>query len=349
MKKIIKLFSAILLLSITQQHVFAQNDNDNKNDNNKKYEFVKNKSYVKSYAVSASDKLDIKNRFGGVEIHTWNKNEIKVDVDIKITAQTAEWAASVLDDIQVEDNEAGNTVSFKTMFVEDLDKKEGKKKGSQRMDKYKNKNSHQTMEVNYTVYMPETNGLKVENEFGPINIPDFKGEIEANSKFGSLNIGAAPNIKKAVVEFGKGVFGNIANCTVNIKFSKSEFKKISGNMKLYFDFSDAAKINFDNSLTSLQVSSSYSTVNLRPSNDLPASYTIRTNYGSFINRSAIKFEDDYDRADKSPKFDFKYTGKSGIGSVQVNASTDYGKIILGEPGADDMKDKGKNKLKTRTT
>lgn len=120
-------------------------------------------------------------------------------------------------------------------------------------------------------------------------------------------------------------------------------------MKLYFEFSDAAKINFDNSLTSLQVSSSYSTVNLRPSNDLPASYTIRTNYGSFINRSAIKFEDDYDRADKSPKFDFKYTGKSGIGSVQVNASTDYGKIILGEPGADDMKDKAKNKSKTRTT
>jgi hypothetical protein len=341
MKKIWNLFSLLLLL---QLNLAAQNNNGN--DDRKKYEFTKTKTYSKSYTVAASDKLDIKNRFGGVEIRTWNKNEIKVDVNITTTAQTADWVASVLDDIQVADNKTGNIITFKTLFVEDLDKKEGNKKGKRRYDKYVGKNSHQTMEVNYTVYMPETNALKVDDEFGAITVPDFKGEIEAQSKFGSLNIGIAPNIKKAVVEFGSGVFGNIANCTVNIKFSKSEFKKISGNMKLYFEFSDAAKINFDNSLTALQVSSSYSTVNLRPSNDLSVSYTINTSYGSFVNRSAIKFEDNDESEDKSPKFDFKYTGKSGAGTAQVKASTDYGKIILGEPNPEDMREKKKSKSVT---
>jgi hypothetical protein len=99
MKKIWNLFSLLLLLQV---NLAAQNNNGN--EDRKKYEFAKTKTYSKSYTVSASDKLDIKNRFGGVEIRTWNKSEIKVDVAIKTTAENELWAASVLDDIQVDDS-----------------------------------------------------------------------------------------------------------------------------------------------------------------------------------------------------------------------------------------------------
>ena len=77
MKKLIKKFKiALPLLLLAQLNGFAQhdNDNDNKNENKKKYEFVKTKSVNKSYNVSSSDKLNIQNSFGSVEVHTWNKN-----------------------------------------------------------------------------------------------------------------------------------------------------------------------------------------------------------------------------------------------------------------------------------
>jgi hypothetical protein len=35
--------------------------------------------------------------------------------------------------------------------------------------------------------------------------------------------------------------------------------------------------------------------------------------------------------------------------VPIKIKTSFGKIILGEPAADDMKDKEKNKSKTKTT
>jgi hypothetical protein len=96
MKKLVSLLSLMLTLCVLQQNAFAQNDNDNKNDNNKKYGFVKNKAVNKSYNVSSSDKLKIQNSFGSVEVHTWNKNEIKVDVIIEVSANTESLAQKII-------------------------------------------------------------------------------------------------------------------------------------------------------------------------------------------------------------------------------------------------------------
>ena len=80
MKKILQLCSILLPFFFWQYKLFAQSDN------NKKFEFVKNKAVNKSYNVSAADKLDIHNSFGDVEVHTWSKNEIKVDVSVEVSA-----------------------------------------------------------------------------------------------------------------------------------------------------------------------------------------------------------------------------------------------------------------------
>ena len=88
MKKMIKTFSLILSLLLVQANLFAQNDNENNNNNDhkKKYQFVKTKSVNKSYNISSSDKLNIQNSFGPVKVTTWDRNEIKVDVAIEVSA-----------------------------------------------------------------------------------------------------------------------------------------------------------------------------------------------------------------------------------------------------------------------
>ena len=350
MKKLIKLFNVILpLLLLLQLNIFAQDDSGK--EPKFKYEFEKTKSVNRSYNVSTSDKLSIENKFGTVEIHTWNKNEIKVDIEIKVSAKTEEWAKSVLNDIQVEDSKAGNGIMFKTLFVEDLDKKEGKPDGEKRMDKYKNKNTHQILEVNYNVYMPVSNPLKILNQFGPTTIPEYKGEIDLVSKFGSLTTGLLTNIKNIKVEFGKASFESISNCSVTVEYSKAEFKKLIGNIKLDLKFCEGTKVNVDNNLSNLDIKASYSTVNLKPAADFSASYGLATNFSDFHNRTNIKFDSDDSDNGESPRFERKYNGKSGSGTIPVKVSANFGKIILGEPDTGDMedKDKSKSKRKSRTS
>ena len=332
----IKTFSLVLsLLLLAQVNLFAQNDNDddNHNDNKKKYEFVKTKAVNKSYNVSSSDKLNIQNSFGSVKVITWDRNEIKVDVAIEVSANTESLAQKMLDRITVTDGKSGNEVSFKTSMK----------------DINNSKNEKSSMEINYTISMPANNALTVSNEFGPTIIPDFRGEVDLTSKFGSLTTGNLASIKGIHVEFGKATLANITNAPVTIKFSKAVISKLSGAVKLNLEFCSSVRLNLDNNLSSLDLKTSYSTVNLKPLSGLSASYNISTSFGSFKNTSDVKFSSDEEDGDKGPKFDFEYSGKSGSGSVPVKIKSSFGKIILGEASEDDMKDKNKQKSKSRTS
>jgi len=341
MKKMLNVFSIILPLLLLQVTCFAQDDNDKDNKPDKKYDFVKTKSVNKSYNVSSSDKLNIDNQFGKVEVHTWDRNEIKVDVSIEVSATKEALAQRLIDDISVSEGQSGRNISFKTNF-----------KGRDKEDRKENsdsKDEKSTMHINYSISMPASNPLKLSNQFGSTTVPDMKGEVELTSKFGSLTTGSLPNIKSIDVEFGKASFGSLTNGTITVKFSKAEFLKLSGNIKLNLEFCSATKVNMDNSLSGLDVKASYSTVNLRPSADMSASYTISTSFGSLKNRTSIKFDNDDEGSDKGPKFDHIYTGKSGSGNIPVKVKAEFNSVILGEPGPDDMKDKEKHKNKSKTS
>lgn len=340
MKKMIKVFKiALSLLFLIQATGFAQDDkndnrNDNNNDNKKKYAFVKTKSVNKTYNVSSSDKLNIDNSFGKVEIHTWDKNEIKVDVSIEVSANSETLAQKMIDRISVSDEKNSRGISFETKMK----------------DINNTKDEKSSMSIDYSIYMPANNPLHVENEFGATAIPDYRGEVELVSKFGSLTAGNLSNVKSIQVEFGKTKIEGINNGNLVIKYSNSTLGKLSGNIKMNVEFSTNVIMNVDNSLTGLDAKASYSSLNLKPSADLSASYIINTSFGSLKNRTAIKFDgDDEDKDDRSPKFDYKYSGRSGSGNIQIKISTSFGNVILGEPGPDDMKDKNKSKNKSRTS
>jgi hypothetical protein len=339
MKKILKKCCLILsLFLLAQVSLFAQNDNDNdnKNENKKKYEFVKTKSVNKSYNVSSSDKLNIQNSFGSVKITTWDRNEIKVDVAIEVSSNVESRAQKLLDRINVSEGKSGNEITFKTSMND--------------QNNNNSKDEKSSMEINYTISMPSNNALTVKNEFGPTTIPDFRGEVDLTSKFGSLTTGNLSSIKAIHVEFGKANLANISSAPVTIKFSKAVISKLSGAVKLNLEFCSNVRLSLDNSLSSLDLKTSYSTVNLKPTGGLQASYNISTSFGSFKNTSDIKFiGDEDDDNNRSPKFDFEYSGKSGSGSVPVKVKSSFGKIILGEASEADMKDKEKTKNKSRTS
>lgn len=339
MKKLIKTFKILLpVLLLVHTSLFAQNDNDNDNKNKKKYEFVKTRAVNKSYNVSSSDKLNIKNSFGSVEVKTWNRNEIKVDVAIEVSANTDALAQKMIDRISVIDGKSGNEISFKTDMKDVHDSK----------DKNNSKGEKSTMSVNYTISMPANNALTVKNEFGATTIPDMSGEVDLTSKFGSLTTGNLSNIKNINVEFGKATLANITSAPVTIKFSKAVISKLSGAVKMNLEFCSSIRLNLDNSLSSLDLKTSYSTVNLKPLGSLSASYSIFTSFGSFKNTSDVKFDSDEDKGERGPKFDFQYSGKSGSGSIPVKVKSSFGKIIVGEASEEDMKDKSKSKTKDKS-
>lgn len=205
------------------------------------------------------------------------------------------------------------------------------------------------MQINYNISMPANNPLTVKNEFGAITIPDYRGEVDLTSKFGSLTTGNLSSIKNIHVEFGKANLANISGAPVTIKFSSAVISRLTGTVKLNLEFCNNVKLNLDNNLGSLDLKTSYSTVNIKPMGDLQASYKIFTSFGSFKNTSGVKFDKEETENDRGPKFDHEFSGKSGNGSIPVKVNSSFGKIILGDASEADMKDKEKSKSKSGTS
>ena len=347
MKQFLKAHNILLLIS-----VMAVGSSTYANEEPK---VEKKKTYSKSYAVSNNEKISLSNQFGEMKIMTWDKNEVKVDVTITAKADDDKRAQEILDKITIEDGKGSGGVYFKTKFAKDQwddskDKDKDKDRDGNREDRKKHRN--EGMEINYAVYLPAGNPLNADNQFGPMIVPDYRGEASITSKFGSLKAGKISKGKSLTVEFGTGEIAQLNGGKLTFKFSNAvSVGKLSGDVDAVFEFCDKIKVNLDNDVKDLDIKNSYSKLYLDINKNFSAKYDISTSFGEFTNKTAfaIKEEgkDDGDR--HGPRFDHKYSGSSGSGNTNVKIKSSFGEIIIGHDLVVDMTDtkkKGKT-VKTR--
>jgi hypothetical protein len=299
----------------------------------------KRKTYSKTYPLSSGDRVRLNNQFGEMKIIQWDKNETKVDITIVTKASSDEYAQKILDRISIEDGKNGSEVFFKTNMKNNNDSWQRKDKGE-----YK----EQSMKIDYAVYMPVTGSLDATNQFGAMFVPDYKGAVKLESKFGSLNAGRLSNAKDVSVEFGTANIESMQGGKFTIKFSSGEIKNMGGNMVMRVEFCDKLKVSVDNNLKDFDLKTSYSTVYLDASNDLSAKFEIRTSFGDFSNKTsfAIKEDRDDDEDRRGPKFDKNFKGNAGSGSNNIKIKSDFGEVVLGHNISVDFTEK-KNKKKTK--
>jgi len=281
----------------------------------------KRKTYSKSYSLNGNDKVSLKNQFGEMKILTWDKSEIKVDVTIVCKASSDDIAQKIMDKISIEDGKSDNGVYFKTKMKDENNNWEKKNKGE-----YK----EQSMKIDYLVYMPASNPLEASNQFGPMSLPDFKGPVDLESKFGSLTTGRLMSVKNIEVEFGSANIAHLNGGRLTIKFSKGSVGSMSGDVILRFEFCDKLKIGLSNEVKDLDMKNSYSTVYLNTDNNLSANFDIHTKFGEFKNKTSFNiYEEKSDSERNGPRFDKDYSGKAGSGNSRINIRSEFGEVILG--------------------
>jgi len=340
MIKHIKLLSSISLLLALSAPAFSR---DGKGDG----EVKKQRLINKHYDVTAEDKLEIENQFGNVVVSTWDKNEITVDIEIVANASTDEKAKEMMDEIDVRDYNSSHIISFKTKVGEIHNGKNDR-----------GGDNNRSFYIDYVIHMPSGNRLEIENSFGKMEVPAFKGLVTLTSKFGSLNTGKLDNVDAIDVEFGKAYITEIANGKVVFKFNKeSRIGKVSGNVKITSEFSKNVQFNVSDNIEELSVYESYSGVRVVVDKELSAQFSVHTSFGGFHNDSEFPIrerrEDDGGN-DYGPHFDKDYSGKAGDGKATIKIKSSFGNVRLshsnGSSNDDDDKaddEKSKNKQKNK--
>ncbi|MDB4902598.1 MAG: hypothetical protein JWQ63_1879 [Mucilaginibacter sp.] len=301
------------------------------------------KSYSKSYPIDANDKIRLSNQYGRIIVNTWDRHEIKVDVQIKAEANDDDEAQKLLDGVQIRDSKEGDLVSFRTTI-------EPNENGSWKIWEWGGKKNRK-LEINYTVYMPTKTDLTVEDSYGSIQLPNLDGRVKIRSSYGSV---LAQNLSNPSNEI-EGSYGSLkvgtlngahldysygsvdmdecSNLKANLSYGSFKLGKLKGTADLDLSYVGGFKIEeMGSTFKRLNVNSSYSGVSLGVPGSNNFDFDITTNYGGFNyndNKVTITSKTPPDGSKHvGPTRNYKgHFGKEG-NEAQVNIHTTYGSVNI---------------------
>jgi hypothetical protein len=290
------------------------------------------KNYSKSYSVDANDILQISNSFGKITVNTWNKNEFKVDVQMKFGSDDADMVNDMINGSSVEDSKVGSTVSFKTNLFHSESKR---------------RNSHQSIEINYTVYMPAGNPIDINNRFGAVILPDLSGKTFIKVSYGSLTAGQLSNSQNEIdLRFGDGnssvgscnngkisvaytkiKVGSINNIDADIKFGGINIDRLKGAADVNIKYGDGFRIGtIDKTVKNINVDAQFTKINFDFKQLENFNFDVTTKFGNFNYdddrvKVTSKSPSDEDRGWSSTKSYKGYVGSTNSANkIVINAS-----------------------------
>ncbi|MDP3312507.1 hypothetical protein [Lutibacter sp.] len=289
----------------------------------KKGKYTKNKVITKEFKVNSNAFLNVTNKYGNIDIVTWNENSISIKVSITTNGDNEEKVKDKLDEITVDFSGNLNEVTAKTII----------EKTSNSWSLW-GKNNNVNMEINYQIKMPITNNVNLNNDYGGISIDKLEGSSKINCDYGKLNIGELLSSDNQInIDYtNNSTIQYMKDGSINADYSKLHVEK-SGKIKLNADYSNLSfgmmiDLFYDcdygdlkiKSIGNLKGNSSYMNINV---DKLSGSGEFGIDYGSLkINELSdhfklIKVQSSYSHL----KF-----GINNSNSFNINATLNYGSI-----------------------
>jgi len=142
----------------------------------KKWDHEKSKTIKKEFDVNADALLNIKNKYGNVDVISWDQNRIEIEVTITVSGNNESKVIERLSKINVNFEGSRSVVSAKTS-IENNSKS------------WYSSGNKMNYEINYKVKVPVTNSVDLNNDYGTISLNEIKGRAEINCDYGKILIG----------------------------------------------------------------------------------------------------------------------------------------------------------------
>lgn len=259
------------------------------------------KNFSKTFSVDNTDKVSLNNQYGSMLIKTWDRKEVKIDVEIKAYSNSDNDVQKLIDEVSIEANKAGDLVSVRTN-MNDRNGNYGRKL----------RNGVTTwrreIKVNYVVYMPSVNPLTAQQQYGSINLGDFSGPTSLKVQYGNLTAGNLNSTNNYLnVEYGKMTVQNINTAVVKHEYGGGVSIGSVGTLQLDAEYvpvnvntiskSANIKVQYGGGLTigsiggNLLLNSEYAKVNI---NNIKGNTVIKQSYSSLtlanIGKLSLKTE-----------------------------------------------------------
>lgn len=176
-----------------------------------KHKYEKTKKVKKEFTVNANALLDIDNKYGNIDVTTWNENRVVINVEIKVTGNDEDKVKDRLDMIDIDFNGSSNLVSARTI----IEKKKsgwGWSWGSSSKVHY---------EINYTIKAPKSNKVDLNIDYGNISVNELDGKATLTCDYGNISAGDLNHANNQIdLDYGNANIDYMKGGDIVVDYSK---------------------------------------------------------------------------------------------------------------------------------
>lgn len=197
----------------------------------------KTKKINKEYSVNANAKVAIDNRYGDLNVVTWNKNKVEIEVTITVKGNDLDAIEEKLESIDIDFEGSASFVSAKTIF----------EKGQKSSWSFWKKNNNLSYKIDYKVKIPNTNTVDLNNDYGSIYLGNLAGKANINCDYGKIIVGelSANNNNINLDYCSSSTIDFMKSGNINVDYSKITVEKAE-NLNVNEDYSTIKIVKTEN-------------------------------------------------------------------------------------------------------
>lgn len=175
-----------------------------------------NKSFTKTLTLGGAEKLEIINRYGDINISTWDKDSAYITVEIEAYAPDRTKLEKLIAGIDVNITGTGTLVRAETVFEREATVLlESFKKFTGKLIDYES-----SVQINYFIRIPEYIDIDIRNQFGDISVEDNTGTLSIDLSNGDFRANSLNRISVLNLDFGNAEIGSVRSARIITSFSK---------------------------------------------------------------------------------------------------------------------------------
>lgn len=168
--KTAQLYKFLIACLLIPTLVFANNNTNGKGKH------TREKVIKKEFSVNSDATVKVDNRYGNLDIITWDQNRVEFEITITTNGNDEERVQKKLDEITVDFSATTDLVSALTRINKNKSKSWWKW----------NNSGNVNMKINYIVKMPITNAVDLSNDYGSINLDKLEGRANISCDYGKI-------------------------------------------------------------------------------------------------------------------------------------------------------------------
>ena len=172
--------------------------------NGPKQEFTRNIN--REFGTTADGMTALYNKYGAVNVKTWQNNSVKIDITIVVNAGSQREADKIFDRIKVNFANAAGYVKAETM----IEQSNGWWPEGKSCD----------FKINYDISMPIGNQLDLKNRYGNSYVSKLNGKLTAEIKYGDLRAEAISNDADLNLGYGKAYIAKVNHLYGQVSYSE---------------------------------------------------------------------------------------------------------------------------------